>query len=164
MNITENNNFAIKAVVTITTTFAVMYIIMNYFMIGMDLQIIKSSEYDYFFINKFDNNNDVGDYIAYKAKPLPPYFEEGSIFIKKIAALPGDVITVKDGYQKINGGEPRYLHLLKTLKKQASDFDRTVTVSENGLWVIGTTKASYDSRYTGEIDNSQIVGRAYPLW
>jgi conjugal transfer pilin signal peptidase TrbI len=164
MNITANNNFAIKAVVTITATFTVMYIIMNYFMLGMDLQIIKSSEYDYFFINKFEINNDVGDYIAYKAKPLPPYFEEGSIFIKKLAALPGDVITVKDGYQRINNGQPRYLHLLKTLKKETNDFDRTVTVSDNALWVMGTTKASYDSRYTGEISDSQVVGRAYPLW
>ena len=164
MNTTANDNFALKAAATITATVAVMYVLLNYFMIGLDLQIVKSSEYDYFFINKFEKNNQLGDYIAYRSEGLEPYFADGSVIIKKIAGVPGDVVTVKDGYQEINGGPKTKLWLLKTLKKEAADFDRTVTVSEGSYWVMGTTNASYDSRYTGEIKKSQVIGRAYPIW
>lgn len=158
-----NKVFLIKASIVSLVTALTMYGCAETVRIGWDSQLVRSSEFELFIINKLQDEPKKGQYIAYH--PLKnDYFDENVTFVKIIAALPGDQIVIKDGYQRINGGDPKFLHLMGTLKKKINDLDRKVTVQEGDLWMMGTTNNSYDSRYTGPIPKENIIGYAYPLF
>jgi len=78
--------------------------------------------------------------------------------IKRVIALPGETIEIKDGYVYINGellAEP-YLTQL-TLRGIGPR-----TLSEGHIFVMGDNRgASNDSRIFGEVAVSDIVGRAW---
>ena len=131
--------------------------------VGWDSQLVRSSEFELFIINKLQDEPKLGQYIAYHPSKND-YFDETVTFVKMIAAIPGDNIIIKDGYQRINGGEPKFLHLMGTLKKKTNELDREVTVQEGQVWMMGTTDNSYDSRYTGAIPQENIIGYAYPVF
>ncbi|MEB2479014.1 S26 family signal peptidase, partial [Citrobacter freundii] len=44
------------------------------------------------------------------------------------------------------------------------ELTRSGVVPNGRLWMMGRTRYSFDSRYWGSLDESQIIGRAYPLW
>ena len=78
--------------------------------------------------------------------------------IKRVVGVPGDVIEITpEGYVKVNG-EYEELKLPETYNDGI--FDSAVTVPEGCLYVLGDNRGvSYDSRYLGFIDESQVYGR-----
>lgn len=79
-------------------------------------------------------------------------------FIKRIVAIPGDTVQIKDGYlyvnkQKINDNFP----VIKDSGNAADEY----TLQDNEYFVLGDNRNySNDSRFFGPIKKSQIVGKA----
>lgn len=121
--------------------------------------------YKFFAIDKHQQEVSVGDFVAYRAKRMTPYIEDGSTVIKKVVAMAGDHITVKDGQVSING-EFRFggFHETGLLGKDVSDFDRDFTLEEGELYVHGWHPLSYDSRYWGAVESTQIIGKTHALF
>lgn len=107
-----------------------------------------------------------GDVIVFKSELLTDEGEEKCL-IKRIIALPGEVVEIKDGYVYINGEEIDEPYV----KEQGLSGDmEALTVPENELFVMGDNRAvSEDSRSprVGTISEDTIVGkvivRLYPF-
>lgn len=119
-----------------------------------------------------------GDYImtlkiAYKIKPI----ERGDVivfkspknpdieYIKRIIALPGDTIMIKDGQVYVNQrliNEP-YISAATTLWESGFLSEgKEITIPENYLFVMGDNRPrSSDSREFGPIPISSIIGYVF---
>ena len=83
----------------------------------------------------------------------------GSNLIKRIIAVPGDVIEIRSGAVSVNGqrlDESAYVDRPGTFSKAAT------TVPEDQYWVMGDNRTgSSDSRSFGPIPRENIVGKTW---
>lgn len=126
--------------------------------------------YSVFLVDLSDHATDRGEYIAFVSRQMEPFYANGTIAVKQIAAVPGDRVQVGAQGVAINGRvQGALLHLkegerLWRMGRRISDVERDELVPQGHLWMMGTNPRSYDSRYWGYIENEQIIGRAIPLW
>jgi len=105
-----------------------------------------------------------GEITMFSVKGIKLY-PDGTFFVKFLAGLPGDHVEItRDERILINGKEvAQGLSYLHKINKPIDDFVFSGVLPEKKYYVLGDTDASFDSRYWGPIDESQIVGRAYGL-
>lgn len=92
-------------------------------------------------------------------------------YIKRVIGLAGDQIEIKNGKVYLNGKELNEGYLSEGTTTEGGDFLREnvkYTVPGNHIFVMGDNReVSYDSRYFGPINVSDIEGhvflRAYPF-
>jgi len=86
-------------------------------------------------------------------------------FIKRIVAIPGDKVEVKDGYTYLNGerlSEPFINDPGKVAPGRFIKEGQSVTVAADEYIVMGDNRLhSSDSREWGFVDKNRIVGRAF---
>jgi len=88
-------------------------------------------------------------------------------FIKRVIAVPGDTVIVKNGYITIKNTEhPEGLKLNETYVEDGVKTlgDQTVTLHNNEYYVVGDNRQpgmSYDSRGWGVLKREFIIGRAW---
>ncbi|MGK9458255.1 S26 family signal peptidase [Enterobacter ludwigii] len=85
--------------------------------------------------------------------------------LKIVDGIAGDTVSVDPEETAINGsmvGEG--LALAAESGHTEQELTRSGVVPNGRLWMMGRTRYSFDSRYWGSLDESQIIGRAYPLW
>ena len=88
---------------------------------------------------------------------IQPSTEE---FIKRVVALPGEQIDIKEGKVYINGRELVEPYLTPGTLTLPGRFTYPQTVPENTLWVMGDNRGnSSDSRVFGPISQDKVVGR-----
>jgi signal peptidase I len=87
-------------------------------------------------------------------------------FIKRVVALPGETVDIKDGRVYVNGRElvEPYLPPGTTTLANGSQFP--ITIPEGRLWVMGDNRGnSSDSRFFGPIPQDTVVGRTiFKAW
>lgn len=106
-----------------------------------------------------------GDIFAFTSQGLEPIFPNGTTIVKVMEGMPGDKVDVSLDMTMVNGkivGEGLDIALHHDL--DPARFERTGTIQDNSYWFFGKTRDSYDSRYWGSVQGSQIVGKAYPIW
>jgi conjugal transfer pilin signal peptidase TrbI len=119
----------------------------------------------WFLIDRHDRDIAQGEIVAFTARGLQPYFQDGQTIIKRAAGVPGDRIQVSPESVRINGTEAgEGLALARTLKRSPSDFLRDDRVPPGHLWMMGATADSFDSRYWGFLPERRVIGRAYAVW
>lgn len=97
------------------------------------------------------------DAIAYRDE------ESGRVFIKRILALPGETLVIRDGAIYINGSAVDDHGLFSSLTA-AGSASEPLTLSDDEYFVVGErTDASLDSRFSdqGNLRSSQILGRIW---
>jgi conjugal transfer pilin signal peptidase TrbI len=100
--------------------------------------------------------------VAFYARGLEPWFEDGTQMIKFVLGLPGSHVSIRadgvwiDGFKVLDG-----LGLAEPLGLSPSDVQREYTLAEGEYFVGGYHPKSYDSRYFGPIQQSQVRGTGY---
>ena len=92
----------------------------------------------------------------------------GSPYIKRVAALPGETLEIKNETLYINEQKVQQA-ALQNIKYPSRDYigqeGKPYTVPENHIFVIGDNSAnSYDSRDFGAIPLNDVIGKAYKIY
>lgn len=98
-----------------------------------------------------------GDIVAFEHQGDSP-----ELYIKRVVALPGDVVRVESGTVIVNG---KTLDEPYVAFKDARSFPE-MHVGPHSVYVLGDNRAnSEDSRFFGTVDDSALLGRALlALW
>lgn len=106
---------------------------------------------------KFDNNPHKGDVIVFKA---PTDSEKD--FIKRVIAIGGDTVELKNGFVYVNGTKVNEYYLPKETRTYGGSYlkeDEAVTVSPDEFFVMGDNRMnSSDSREWGQLKKKDIIG------
>ena len=105
-----------------------------------------------------------GDFIMFHTNKLMPYHSTDDNIIKRVLALPGDRVDIKNDRLYVNGQFIDKLYLLPRLKKKPQSFDTSYILPEKMIFVFGAHPRSYDSRYWGLINIYNVLGHAKPLF
>lgn len=104
-----------------------------------------------------------GDIIVFKYPENPK-----RDFIKRVIGIAGDTIESKDKTIYVNGRklmEPYVQHVDDNMKNDRRDNFGPVTVPEGKVFVMGDNRdQSYDSRFWGFVDVTQIKGKAMIIY
>ena len=128
-----------------------------------DYLIVSKWETSYKKLTNQANNISLqrGDVVIFN----PPGYTGDIYFIKRVIALPGERVVVKDGYIRIyNAEQPNGFILNESYTdniRLEGDVDRTI--SEGSIFVVGDNRnpnASHDSRAMGPIPMDHIIGTA----
>jgi signal peptidase I len=85
-------------------------------------------------------------------------------YIKRVIALPGETVEVREGNVLVNGQPIAEAYVNPEYQKKSTDFPLT-TVPENSYFVMGDHRdRSSDSRVWGFVPRELIKGRAFLIW
>jgi len=106
-----------------------------------------------------------GDVVIFRAPPSEPCSEEECEYIKRIIALPGEKLEVKDGAYFINDQRLTENYLPKEIITSPGTFmtsGKSIILGEYEYFVSGDNRPySHDSRSFGTIKKTAIVGKAW---
>ncbi len=110
------------------------------------------------FIYKF-HEPERGDVII--LQPPAPYDPNGTPFIKRIIALPGETIEVKNGEVYINGSK-----LYEPYVKEPANYTLRSETVKDGYFVLGDNRVISNDSHTGWIlPRQNIIGKAWlSIW
>lgn len=147
--------------------FGIAYFLKDY-SIGIDANEVRCLPWRVYFLHPKDPHQyQIGDFVGFIPKNgLMGDKFEGRLVGKQIAALPGDLIEVKNdvlyvNQQYITQLNPEYI---QKLHRNPGGFDRAEIVPEGRLLVLGMDKYSYDGRYWGTVSYRSIVGAISPIF
>ena len=109
----------------------------------------------------------VGDYVLARMPKtsLGVGAREGDRIVKKVAAISGDSVRIEGTELWINEKHSDRLWLAKSIPgKKPGDFDVDFKLQEGQMFLMGTTKESFDSRYWGAVNREAFLGYAIPLF
>ena len=161
----------LKEVVKVGVLFAGLYFpttaFIDRFTISLpttDSQCLKATLY---LIDKKDKNIKQGDLVAFKFNKEDSIFEKGRNFIKITGALPGDTVQYTPYEIKVNDSQLdiiNMLHVINFLNLEQKDFYKKYEIEKDELFVVGETMYSYDSRFWGTVNKSDVIGKAYAIF
>lgn len=106
---------------------------------------------------------DRGDIIVFEAPT-----NDGQEYIKRIIALPGEEVSVKNGKVFINGRELEETYIADDMETSSGSFleeGESETVPEEEYFVLGDNRPhSSDSRAWGFVAKEKITGRAWVIY
>lgn len=84
----------------------------------------------------------------------------GSNYVKRVVAVPGDIVDIRDGVLYVNGVEEERLHHIGNTFPQEGIVTYPYTVPENCWFLVGDNReGSIDSRSFGALPTASIKGR-----
>lgn len=157
--------FLLKAIpLTVLIYWSVVYCA-GRFTIGIDAQQNICLGHRVYLIDHQNTAWVRGKAYQFRSQAMGPFFADGMLIVKLMQGVPGDRVIVAADSVNVNGQQVAdSLPLLERLKKPASRFRRDEYLATGKFWFMGTSADSYDSRYWGTVDSSQIIGRAYAIW
>ena len=133
--------------------------------IGLDLQDTTCLEDRVYLIRHGCGEIRRGGAYAFRAEGLEPMIKDGSLLVKTVTGVPGDIVTVTEKSTEVNGvkvsGGPS---MAEKFGHKESFFIRSLAVPPGKYFLTGTNGRSLDSRYTGTVREELYEGRAYPLF
>ncbi|MEZ9360319.1 S26 family signal peptidase [Vibrio cyclitrophicus] len=109
-----------------------------------------------------------GQLMSFLSDNAEPYFAHGTNFLKIAAGIAGDTVTIDlDGVTVTtdDGQVTRYAadarRMMKYAQIDAETLIQTFVVPQGHYFALGTLPTSFDSRYWGLVEHSQIIGVGY---
>ncbi|WP_095158196.1 S26 family signal peptidase [Pseudomonas sp. Irchel 3E13] len=135
------------------------------FGIGVDPQKNTCLDWRVFLIDKHNTVVERDSIYAFRSTQMEPFFKNGTTIIKYARGVAGDRVAVNDSKVLINGKEQGAgLLLSDALGMPKSRYIRDEIIPGHKYWFMGTSNDSFDSRYWGYVMESDVIGKAYPLW
>jgi signal peptidase I len=95
--------------------------------------------------------------------PTPTPEQSEFLFIKRIAALPGDEVSIAEGAPVVNGERAAEDFIQPCRGFGGCDFPKAVTIPPDHYFVLGDNRAaSDDSRFWGPVPAEWIQGKVEP--
>jgi conjugative transfer signal peptidase TraF len=88
----------------------------------------------------------------------------GDRFIKRVAATGGDLVCVRDGVVTINGARAAVQHESTSDRRHLEAWQDCRVFNADEILLLGDTYDSFDGRYWGPVERSQIEGVWRPLF
>lgn len=159
-----------KKFTAVIVTLGLIYFLIQTFFVGRYLISIDDQYFEKclpytLFIGDKDaiESIKVGNLAYFKSEEIEPGLKKGQLVVKIVAAVYGDIVRVKNNRLWINGVDYGELRLNKTLRKNEGDYDRSIEIKKDELFMLGTLPGSFDSRYWGPINKSQVVAKGYAI-
>jgi signal peptidase I len=97
------------------------------------------------------------------ARPSPQ--RSGDNFIKRVVALPGDRISIRNGHVVRNGRVERDAYIRPCQAGAECDFPQSITIPPGHYFMMGDNRGSSDdSRFWGPVPKGWIVGGAFATY
>ena len=98
--------------------------------------------------------------------PKPTAGESSQTFIKRIVAVGGDTLSIKDGHPVVNGVEKADEPYTRPCgSSSVCNLPKTITIPKGYFFMMGDNRgASDDSRYWGPVPKAWIVGEAFATY
>jgi len=106
------------------------------------------------------------DVAAFRNEVFIKTYGEKTVGAKYVAALPGDRVRIEAGTIWVNDREWGKLGLVgkKQVPPPVSRYDSSYVVPRGKVLMLGSKNNSYDGRYWGLVDKSEIVGKAHVIF
>jgi conjugal transfer pilin signal peptidase TrbI len=133
---------------------------------GFDSQVNRCLHpYRAFAIDTWNQEISVGNYLAFHAHNMGPFFDDGQVVVKQVVAISGDTVEIRNGKVFINGAFSFGGFQEAGLKGQPLEsFNGTTVLGEGEYFMYGWHPLSYDSRYWGPVSEAQVIGETYALF
>lgn len=119
-----------------------------------------------FLIDTWDKTVNEGELIAFEMNVANEFYGPGMVWVKRVAADGGQ--TVKVTPDSVDSTRSHYdlsaRYVLRKLHKTQDELQKKWELAEDELFMIGETLTSYDSRFWGPINRTDVKGRAYALF
>lgn len=105
------------------------------------------------------------DLVAFPSKGMQPVADDGLPVGKLVAGVAGDEVLITGGRLYINGeymGDTSYG--AERFSKPATEWDTRYIIPQGRIFVIGSEKRSWDSRYWGLVDTASVSGNLRPIF
>ncbi len=134
--------------------------------LAIDPQVVRClPEVRAVLIDRWQPPTERGDLVVFEAQGLEPAFADGTLLVKRLAGLPGDLVDVTAAGVRVNGQLlAEGLALAGKLGHAAADFTRHYRVPQGQFLALGTDPSSLDGRYYGPLPQDRIRGRARVLF
>jgi signal peptidase I len=98
--------------------------------------------------------------------PKPTPGESSQTFIKRIVAVGGDKLSIKDGHPVVNGVEKSEESYINPCGGgYECNLPKTITIPPGSFFMMGDNRGeSDDSRYWGPVPKSWIIGEAFATY
>jgi signal peptidase I len=100
---------------------------------------------------------------AHEPCPKPTSEESGQTFIKRVVAVGGDTLSIKEGHPVVNGVEKTDEPYIRPCGEgYECNLPKTITIPPGYFFMMGDNRGeSDDSRYWGPVPKSWIIGEAF---
>lgn len=143
---------------------AIAFITVFHLLFKVGFNVTESLPNKVFVITKFNRHVERGDYANFSWHGTK-HFPRGIEFVKIVRGVPGDVVEFRERAVYING---EFVTRAKqtSLKGEPLELGPTGVIPPGKFFMYATHKDSMDSRYAeaGWIDESAVLGKAYPLF
>ena len=153
--------FIAEIIITLFIAFVIVYCVgMKVTVVGNSMESTLSDG-ESVLVNRFTYNltdPKAGDVIVFR----PNGNEESYYYIKRVVAVPGDTVQIRDGVLYVNG--EMFDEENTEAIKNAGVAEEEITVGDDEFFVLGDNRnSSEDSRYAniGNIDKENIVGKVW---
>lgn len=104
---------------------------------------------------------------ALSSPDLSPIYPEGTKLLKYLRGMPGDQVAIEPSLNITVAGRFQGYGLKwaqEKLGRAPESFVGSRVLGDDQFWWMGTSAASFDSRYWGATTRARIIARAYPLF
>lgn len=107
-----------------------------------------------------------GDVAAFRNDVFVKTYGPKTVGAKYVAGVPGDSVKVESGVIYINNAKWGVLGLVgkKQVPPPVSRYDTKYIIPRGKVLMLGSKDNSYDGRYWGLVDKSEVVGKAHVVF
>lgn len=133
--------------------------------LAFDRQDARCLPWRAYLVDRADRTPRFAELQAFAARGIPHY-RDGTLLAKFVAGLPGDRIEITSREVRVRGiawgaVDAGYA---RAAGRTQDTLTRDERIPAGKVAMLAASGTSYDSRYWGLVDHTQLRGRAIPLW